>query len=87
MSSDGSSTSEEHGTLDDHSQFSEMDSQFSEMDSQARINGAEEAQELPRSEGNPGEALESHEVIELQAFIERKEWIEDKIKVGVFSYL
>lgn len=80
MSSDGSSTSEEHGTLDDHSQFSEMDSQ-------ARINGVEEAQELPRSEGNPGEALESHEVIELQAFIERKEWIEDKIKVGVFSYL
>lgn len=80
MSSDGSSTSEEHGTLDGHSQFSEMDSQ-------ARINGVEEAQELPRSEGNPGEALESHEVIELQAFIERKEWIEDKIKAGVFSYL
>ena len=27
------------------------------------------------------ESLETHEVIELQAFIERKEWIDDKIKV------
>jgi hypothetical protein len=27
------------------------------------------------------ETLRSHEVIELQAFIERKTWIEDKIKV------
>lgn len=25
--------------------------------------------------------LESHEVVELQAFIERKEWIEDRIAV------
>jgi len=28
------------------------------------------------------QALESHEVIELQTFSERKAWIEDKIKVG-----
>lgn len=28
------------------------------------------------------ETLESHEVIELQAFSERKAWIEEKIKVG-----
>ena len=27
-------------------------------------------------------ALESHEVIELQTFSERKAWIEDKIRVG-----
>lgn len=27
------------------------------------------------------QALESHEVVELQAFIERKEWIEEKIAV------
>lgn len=29
---------------------------------------------------NPEETLESHEVIELQAFSERKAWIEEKIK-------
>lgn len=37
------------------------------------------------SEGNNGEeqALESHEVIELQSFSERKTWIEEKIKVSI----
>lgn len=30
-------------------------------------------------------ALESHEVIELQTFSERKDWIEEKIKVRIFS--
>lgn len=30
-----------------------------------------------------GQALESHEVVELQAFSERKDWILEKIKVGV----
>ncbi len=34
----------------------------------------------PTREGEE-QALESHEVIELQAFIDRKEWIEEKIKV------
>jgi len=36
-----------------------------------------------KEEGNidPEEALESHEVIELQTFSERKAWIEEKIKV------
>jgi hypothetical protein len=33
------------------------------------------------SERNGEQALESHEVMELQAFSERKEWIIDKIKV------
>lgn len=32
------------------------------------------------------EALESHEVIELQAFSERKAWIEEKIKVGISAW-
>lgn len=36
-----------------------------------------ELEEVDETEGN----LESHEVIELQAFIDRKEWIEEKIKV------
>ena len=36
------------------------------------------------SEGEQ-QALESHEVIELQTFSERKAWIEDKIKVGTFD--
>ena len=31
------------------------------------------------------QALESHEVIELQTFSERKAWIEDKIKVGALA--
>ena len=34
--------------------------------------------------GGEQQALESHEVIELQTFSERKAWIEDKIKVGAF---
>ena len=33
------------------------------------------------------QALESHEVIELQTFSERKAWIEDKIKVGALDYI
>ena len=35
------------------------------------------------SEQNSEQPLESHEVIELQAFSERKEWIGEKIKVRV----
>lgn len=38
------------------------------------------------SEGEQ-QALESHEVIELQTFSERKAWIEDKIKVGAFDHV
>ena len=34
--------------------------------------------------GGEQQALESHEVVELQTFSERKAWIEDKIKVGAF---
>ena len=50
---------------------------------QSTIDVAEAAQEHPQHQEreNAEEALESHEVIELQAFIERKEWIEEKIKV------
>jgi hypothetical protein len=40
------------------------------------------------SEQGGEQPLESHEVMELQAFSERKEWIMEKIKVGVpFSSL
>lgn len=38
------------------------------------------------SSGGEQQALESHEVIELQTFSERKAWIEDKIKVGAFDH-
>lgn len=38
------------------------------------------------SEGEQ-QALESHEVIELQTFSERKAWIEDKIKVGALDHV
>jgi len=31
------------------------------------------------------QALESHEVIELQTFSERKAWIEEKIKVSILT--
>ena len=34
-------------------------------------------------EGKEEEALESHEVIELQAFSERKDWIVEKIKASI----
>lgn len=35
--------------------------------------------------GGEEQALESHEVIELQTFSERKAWIEEKIKVGSWT--
>jgi hypothetical protein len=35
------------------------------------------------SEQSGEQPLESHEVMELQAFSERKEWIMEKIKVGI----
>ena len=37
------------------------------------------------SERSGEQPLESHEVMELQAFSERKEWIMEKIKVGVLN--
>jgi len=41
----------------------------------------------PTSPGGEEQALESHEVIELQSFSERKAWIEEKIKVRVNASL
>ncbi|KAF9028472.1 hypothetical protein BDZ89DRAFT_1066120 [Hymenopellis radicata] len=50
----------------------------------ARDPEGQEAVQMPRTKQpnspSDGEALESHEVIELQTFIERKAWIEEKIK-------
>lgn len=44
--------------------------------------------ESMKIDGNTEEqALESHEVIELQTFSERKAWIEEKIKVRVENHL
>ena len=37
--------------------------------------------EVVRKEEETEQSLESHEVIELQAFVRHKEWIDDKIKV------
>ena len=37
--------------------------------------------------GGEDQALESHEVIELQTFSERKAWIEDKIKARARLFL
>lgn len=37
------------------------------------------------SERSGEQALESHEVMELQAFSERKEWIMEKIKVSILG--
>lgn len=39
------------------------------------------------SQNEEEQALEIHEVIELQAFSERKAWIEDKIKVRIIVIL
>ncbi len=36
----------------------------------------------PKSPSGEEQALESHEVIELQSFSERKAWIEEKIKAS-----
>jgi hypothetical protein len=43
--------------------------------------GSEETSERSGEE----RPLESHEVMELQAFSERKEWIMEKIKVGILN--
>ncbi len=40
-----------------------------------------DATQLKSTTGGEEQALEDHEVIELQTFIERKAWIEEKIKV------
>lgn len=45
--------------------------------------GGEVAEEKREAE----EALETHEVVEINKFTERKEWIEDKIKVGRSRFL
>jgi len=37
---------------------------------------------MTNENGDEEQALESHEVIELQTFSERKAWIEEKIKVN-----
>ncbi|KAJ3766372.1 hypothetical protein FB446DRAFT_849723 [Lentinula raphanica] len=50
------------------------------QDSSHLRNGLAENPVQERSEGDE-EALDSHQVIELQSFSERKAWIEDKIKV------
>jgi hypothetical protein len=52
--------------------------------SSSNISNRSNADERPRSPDSSGEeqALEWHEVIELQEFSKRKAWIEDKTKVG-----
>ena len=40
----------------------------------------DESEEAKDGNGQEEEALESHEVVELQAFSERKDWIVEKIK-------
>lgn len=65
---------------------------MSELDSHMGLQGtsfvlSSQLQPTPPSntqtvkEGGDDKPLESHEVIELQTFSERKAWIEDKIKV------
>jgi len=52
------------------------------LDEIAQLLAAQSAQTQPQPPNHPEEqALESHEVIELQTFSERKAWIEEKIKV------
>ena len=41
-----------------------------------------ESAPMTNENGDEEQALESHEVIELQTFSERKAWIEEKIKVN-----
>lgn len=47
-----------------------------------------ESTEIREMKEDMEDSLESHEVIELHAFLERKEWIDEKIKVlSSFIYL
>ena len=43
--------------------------------------------EVSEAKGEPEEALETHEVVEINKFTERKEWIEEKIKVSRWRHL
>ncbi|KAL0949906.1 hypothetical protein HGRIS_009934 [Hohenbuehelia grisea] len=65
--------STESGTLP----VNDTDAQLGEQDS---LSLTEPSAQNPAQQGDE-QALESHEVIELQAFIERKAWIEEKIQV------
>ena len=73
------SLAEQAGTLD----FNSVNS-LSTSDTTRLIPG-EPSNGKQKAPGTPGEeqALDRHEVIELQAFSERKAWIEEKIKVRV----
>lgn len=51
------------------------------LDQQAFAGSDSELSQAQVSQNEEEQALEIHEVIELQAFSERKAWIEDKIKV------
>jgi hypothetical protein len=66
---------EEAGPLSDISNDS-LETLLASHRSPSQNPGSEE-----NSDQNEEQALESHEVMELQAFSERKEWIVDKIKV------
>jgi hypothetical protein len=60
----------------DHNNYESLENLLAGRRSPSPNPGSEE-----NSEQNGEQALESHEVMELQAFSERKEWIIDKIKV------
>jgi hypothetical protein len=49
----------------------------------SNVSPSSTTQQRPPTEGEE-QALESHEVIELQTFSERKAWIEEKIKVDLY---
>lgn len=72
---------EQAGKLDFHSL-----NQHSVSNPNGSHAGEASPHDVTRTAGSPGEeqALEWHEVIELQAFSERKAWIEQKIKVCPF---
>jgi hypothetical protein len=72
---------EEAGPLS-HINYDSLESPLVSPPSPPQNPGSEE-----NSEQNGEQALESHEVMELQAFSERKEWIVDKIKVCSFAQL
>lgn len=73
-------SSESSGTLNAHDDNINSNSQFALDKSSAPTEQSQLTQD------GEEQALESHEVIELQEFSERKAWIEEKIKVSAYVH-
>lgn len=85
MSSGSFSSRKRSGTIGPPGAFDAVESHASALSELAAAIKTPSGTERTHYVANGAElSLESHEVVELQAFIERKDWIVEKIKVRNF---